>query len=170
MVEENRGSKSASLVIVGPAALRARSLGLHAASGSSIGGYNCRIGPSSAADPRIRQIEDLWTAYRSRGTEGIRELVDDDVEWLPYGAGGETLRGFDELAAYLANRVQSIDASTYSYEPRGDAIIVSGHLRVRDGLAMTDVQLWWIYRFRGEKLVRFEAYANRAAAYDSLPD
>ncbi len=90
------------------------------------------------------------------------------MEWLPYGAEGRTLRGFRALADYLQDRSANIEASTYSYEAHGDAIVAAGHLRVRTGVALTDVQLWWIYHFRGQRLVRFEACTSRQAALDSL--
>lgn len=122
----------------------------------------------TTTDPRVRHIKRLWTAYQSGGVEGIRDLVDEMVIWLPYGAGGETLRGFDELADYLTGREDRVEAETYSYELHGDAVLVTGHLRLRAGVSLTDTQLYWIYHFRAERLVRFEAYTDRRAALDSL--
>jgi ketosteroid isomerase-like protein len=123
---------------------------------------------TALSDPRIKQIKRLWSVYRSGGVQAIRSLVDEDVTWLPYGAGGEVLHGFDQLAAYLTGRVESVEAETYSFESHGDAVLVTGHLRLRTGVALTDTQLYWIYRFRDERLVRFEAYTNRQAALQSL--
>ncbi len=122
----------------------------------------------TTTDPRVRHIKRLWAAYESGGVEGIRHLVDEHVIWLPYGAGGETLQGFDELAEYLTGREDLVEAETYSYEAHGDAVLVTGHLRLRAGVSLTDTQLYWIYHFSGERLVRFEAYTDRQAALGSL--
>jgi ketosteroid isomerase-like protein len=116
----------------------------------------------------IEQVERLWRAYRRGGVEALRELVDDDVVWLPYGAGGRELRGYDELAAYLTGRPDLIEADTYSFEEIGDGVLAAGHLRVRGGGALTDTQLYWVYCFRDGRLVRFAAHTSRAAALAAL--
>lgn len=116
----------------------------------------------------VEQIERLWRTYRRGGVEGLRELVDDDVEWRPYGAGGEVLRGYEELADYLRDRPDLVEAETYAFEEHGDTVIVSGHLRLRSGVSLTDTQLYWVYSFREGRLVRFEAHTNRAAALAAI--
>jgi ketosteroid isomerase-like protein len=121
-------------------------------------------------DPRVRQIKRLWAAYEGGGVEALRDLVDEDVTWLPYGAGGQTLHGFEELRGYLTGRQDRVEAETYSFESHGDAVLVTGHLRLRAGVSLTDTQLYWIYHFHDERLVRFEAHTDRQAALNSSSD
>jgi ketosteroid isomerase-like protein len=124
----------------------------------------------TTADPRVQHIRRLWAAYDSGGVEAIRGLVDEGVTWLPYGAGGEALRGFDQLSGYLTSREDSVEAETYSFESHGDAVLVTGRLRLRAGVSLTHTQLYWIYHFRDDRLVRFEAYTDRQAALNSFSD
>ena len=45
-----------------------------------------------------------------------------------------------------------------------DCVLCSGHVRFRTPSGMTDTQLHWLYRFRGDRLIRFDAYPTREQA------
>jgi ketosteroid isomerase-like protein len=115
----------------------------------------------------VERVRRLWEAWERGGIDQVLEVVDPDVTWAPYGAGGRVLRGADELRAYMEDfrdRGELVEANPYSYEEHGHAVVVSGHLRVRTDRGMTDTQLEWVYHFRAGRLVRFEAYTSREEA------
>ena len=81
----------------------------------------------------------------------------DDLEFRPYGAGEDVLRGPDELRAYYAGSAAGgarIEAGVYDYAPNDDAVIVNGWIRLsRPDGGLADAQVRWAYRFRGGKIV-----------------
>jgi ketosteroid isomerase-like protein len=117
---------------------------------------------------RVERVQRLWEAFAHGGIDEVVEIVDEDVEWRPYGAGGRVLRGAEELRAYLEQREAQgdrIEAEVYSYEEYRDCVLASGHLRIRTSERMTDTQLHWLYTFDGDRLVRFDAFPSRDQAF-----
>jgi ketosteroid isomerase-like protein len=116
----------------------------------------------------VAVVRRLWDAFAEGGVEAVLEIADPDVEWSLYGTSGQVVRGHEGLRQYMADvaaRGDEIDASAYTFEPVGDdAVLVSGHVRMRTPEGMTDTQLHWVYRFREGRLVRFDAYQTREEA------
>ena len=80
----------------------------------------------------------------------------EDVEFRPYGAGGELLRGPDELREYFTRSTAEgsrTEAGVYDFVPAGDTVVVHGWVRVTraDG-ALADAQVQWTYTFRDGKI------------------
>jgi len=118
-------------------------------------------------------VKELWTAFSEEGVEGLIAKVDPGVEWVPHRAKGRVLRGPDELRAYFADlrrRGEVIEVAPYSFETRGEAVLVSGHVRMRGTDGITDSQVHWVYRFDAGRLVRAEAYAAREDALKALEE
>jgi ketosteroid isomerase-like protein len=117
---------------------------------------------------RVDHVRRLWEAFAHGGIDEVVELVDDGVEWRPYGAGGRVLHGAEDLRDYMERRAAQgdrIEAEVYSYEEYGECVLASGHLRIRTSEGMTDTQLHWLYTFAGDRLVRFEAFPSRDQAF-----
>ena len=116
----------------------------------------------------VAAVRRLWEAFAEGGVEAVLEIADPEVEWSLFGTGGEVVRGHEGLRNYMADeaaRGNEIDASAYTFEAVGDdAVLVSGHVRMRTPEGMTDTQLHWVYRFRQGRLVRFDAYQTRDEA------
>jgi ketosteroid isomerase-like protein len=80
------------------------------------------------------------------------------------------LRGVDEVRSYL-NRVAaspevSFEVGELSFEEHGDAVLVTGRLRLRDDTqrSLVDSPGAWVFRFRGDRVVEVRAFHDNAAA------
>jgi ketosteroid isomerase-like protein len=80
------------------------------------------------------------------------------------------LRGVDEVRSYL-NRVTaspevSSEVGDLRFEEHGDAVLVTGRLRLRDDTqrSLVDSPGAWVFRFRAEKVVEVRAFHDSAAA------
>jgi len=80
------------------------------------------------------------------------------------------LRGVDEVRSYL-NRVAaspelSSEVGDLRFEEHGDAVLVTGRLRLRDDTqrSLVDSPGAWVFRFRGEKVIEVRAFHDSAAA------
>ena len=116
------------------------------------------LGPFSSHN--LETVKAIWRAYEREGQEaGMEALIAasaDDVEFRPYGAGDEILKGPDELRAYFARTAADgarIEAGVYDFVPSGDAVVVHGWVRVtRPDGALADAQVQWAYTFRDGKV------------------
>jgi ketosteroid isomerase-like protein len=119
----------------------------------------------------VAAVRRMWAAFADGGLDDVLDIVDPDVEWSLFGTGGEVVRGHEGLRDYLSERAaqgEEIDASVYDYEAIGDdKVLASGHVRFRSPTGMSDTQLYWLYRFRDGRLVRFDAYRTRAEALEA---
>ena len=117
---------------------------------------------------KVVAVRRLWDAFAEGGVDAVLEVCDPDVEWSLFGTDGQVVRGHDGLRNYMnevAAHGDQIDADAYTYDPVGDdAVMVSGHVRRRTPQGMTDTQLHWVYGFRDDRLVRFDAYQTRDEA------
>jgi ketosteroid isomerase-like protein len=113
------------------------------------------------------QVRQMWAAFDRAGVAGIREWVDDEVEWTPMG-GDEPLRGFAALEAYWQANGSARSIVPHAWEQHGDCVLVHGSMRVfRDG-GFVDTQPSWVYFFREGKLVRGVAFASRDDALAAI--
>jgi ketosteroid isomerase-like protein len=118
-------------------------------------------------------VRDLWSRFAEGGIESVVDVTGPDVEWAPYMAGGRVFRGPDELREYarsLEQRGEVMEAAPYSFEQRGNAVIVSGYVRVRSEEGIAEHQLHWVYRFDGDRLLRAESYPTRAEAIEAVDE
>jgi ketosteroid isomerase-like protein len=119
--------------------------------------------------PNLRIVKELWDVLENQGVlasmEAMLEHAREDIELRPYLAGGQALRGTEEIREYI--RQQRADglvlrATPWNFEEDGDKVMVSGSLRVQrsDG-SIADAQLRWTYTFREGRLT---AAASRPLA------
>jgi ketosteroid isomerase-like protein len=114
-------------------------------------------------EERVRQ---LWAAFEREGVEGIRPLVDDDVEWRP--ADGAVLRGLGQIARYWDGVSGRMSVVANAWEQHGDCVLVHGSMRMfREG-GFVDTQPSWVYFFRDGRLVRAVSFASREEALAAI--
>jgi ketosteroid isomerase-like protein len=110
--------------------------------------------------PNLRLVKDFWQMFESEGLLATLELMlehaHEDVELRPFVGGGRTFRGGEEIREFMRNEVAegaTLHVAPWSFEERGDDVIVTGSLRVqrRDG-SIADSQLAWTYTFRDGRL------------------
>jgi ketosteroid isomerase-like protein len=122
-------------------------------------------------DHRAVQVREMWRAYARGGVDAMLACVDDDVEWMPFAAGGRVLHGSEELRDYhagLTGRGERHEPTVYAVEAHGDAIVLTGALRVlRDG-RLIESQIAWVYSFSGERLASAAGYGSRAEALRAI--
>jgi ketosteroid isomerase-like protein len=117
-------------------------------------------------EERVRQI---WASWQRNGVEGMREWVDDDVEWTP-SLGSEPIRGLDALDDYWRSRQHQLSIVPHAWERHGDCVLVHGSMRTfRDG-GFVDVQPSWVYFFRDDRLARAVAYSSREEALAAIDE
>src|SRR4051794_40467738 len=115
----------------------------------------------------VELVRQLWLAFEKGGIDAVLEITDPDVEWEPYGGGGEVYRGHDGLRAYMQSRRdhnEEADGRLYSAFAKGDAVVARGEVRIRSEHGMVTMQPGWLYEFRDGKLVRFRGFATQDAA------
>jgi ketosteroid isomerase-like protein len=119
------------------------------------------------ADELVAQVQGIWDAYARGGLEGMLAVAHDDVEWSPHHAAGRVLHGSDEMRAFYAERADAgvrIEPTVYELERVGDAVVMTGSLRVLSRGRLTESQLAWVYTFSDGRLRSATAYPTRAEA------
>jgi ketosteroid isomerase-like protein len=115
------------------------------------------------SDRNIETVRGLWRAFSRGGLDSVLNIVDDDVEWIPYGGDGQTFRGHAGLRRFMEERDASapeVVAEPYGYGDYGENVVVYGHV-ARQG---KDQRVFWLYSFRDGKLYRFEAFTDQDSA------
>ena len=108
----------------------------------------------------LETVKAIWRAYERQGQkDGMEALIAasaDDVEFRPYGGGGDTLKGPDELREHFSRTAANgarVDAGVYDFVPNGDVVVVHGWVRItRPGGGLADTQVQWTYTFRDGKV------------------
>ena len=90
-----------------------------------------------------------------------------DVEAHPSIDGAPHLHGRKEVEEWLA-QVRTVDADMEArpmeFEARGDCVVVRGYLRRREGRALAESQVHWLYEFRDGQVIRMESHPTRQSA------
>jgi ketosteroid isomerase-like protein len=119
------------------------------------------------SDENVESVRSLWRAFRRGGIEAVLGIAAPDVEWVPFGAGGEVLRGHDALRDYMERRRATGNESIVepiSFSDLGEHVLVYG----RYTAAGSEPQpVFWLYTFHDGALVRFEAFDQQAKALDA---
>jgi ketosteroid isomerase-like protein len=113
-----------------------------------------------ADSPNARVVKNAFQVLGEGGIEAaIEHLLEhshEDVEFVPYVAAGDVLRGPDEVRAFFRDQIESgtvLTARPSSIEECGDEVVVNGSLRVeRPTGGFAESQLSWTYRFRDGRL------------------
>jgi ketosteroid isomerase-like protein len=128
-----------------------------------------RLDPADS--PNLRVVKSGFELLGEGGLEAsIEHLLShahDDVEFCPYVAAGEVLRGPDEVRAFYRRQLEagmSVTVRPSTFEECGDDVVVNGSLRVvRPSGGFAESQLSWTYRFRDGRLQEFRWSPRRAA-------
>jgi ketosteroid isomerase-like protein len=84
------------------------------------------------------------------------------------------LRGRDDVRQYLTRVASSPEISSelsaLRFEEHGDAVLVTGRVRLRNDAqrSVVDSPGAWVFRFRGDKVVEVRAFHDNTAARASL--
>jgi ketosteroid isomerase-like protein len=115
----------------------------------------------SADSPNLRVVkgafELLGEGELEAAIEHLLSHAHDDVEFWPYVAAGEVLRGPEEVRTFFRGQLEAgvaFTARPSTFEECGDdEVVVNGSLRVaRPGGGFAESQLSWTYRFRDGRL------------------
>jgi hypothetical protein len=79
------------------------------------------------------------------------------------------VEGRDELAALLREQAVSTriaETTSLRFEERGDAVLVTGRIRLRDeGGSMSDSPGAWTFEFEGDRVIRVRGFRDHDAAW-----
>jgi ketosteroid isomerase-like protein len=124
-----------------------------------------------ADSPKVRIVKGAFEALDEGGLEAaVEHLLSHahaDVEFSPYVAAGQVLRGADEVRAFY--RVQIDSGTVYmarlsSIEESADSVVANGSLRVLQSTGgFAESQISWTYRFR-DGLIQTAGGGPRQAA------
>lgn len=118
----------------------------------------------------VEFVRRLWEAANEGGLEAVVRLTDANAKWVPHQAGGRVLSTADvlELFERLPREGELESATLYSVESHGDSVIASGSFRMREGGALVEFQVHWLYEFGEEGLVQATSYPARVDALAAL--
>jgi ketosteroid isomerase-like protein len=114
-----------------------------------------------------RQAFDWFLAH---DMDAFLSVLDPDVEAHPSIDGAPFLHGRDEVARWWSQFTDldgEIEVRPLDFEARGDCVIVRGYLRRREGRALAESQVHWLYEFRDGLIVRMESHPTRQSALAS---
>ena len=123
-------------------------------------------------EENVATVRALWAAFRSGGVEQVLHLVDDSVEWQPLGAQ-DVLHGAADLREYIsrmASAGEELDAIAHSFRAAGDAVMVSGTLRMRGPKGLEERTAHWLFWLHDGRLVRAEGCKNLEACERRLAE
>ena len=102
--------------------------------------------------------------------DGMLEYLHPDVELHSPLPGGAEVRGREAVGDWfrsLTTDASEFEARPFDYEVVGDCVVVRGYLWRRDGSALSERQVFWLYAFRDGLAIRMESHPTRAAALAS---
>lgn len=117
--------------------------------------------------PSVAAVQRLWEAFARDGVEAVVDLMGEDAEWAPYTADGQVLRGRDEVLAFFGARAATagrLDVTPYSFEERGECVLVHGRVRESRPGRFAESQAWWVFEVRDGEVRRATAHRTRSAA------
>jgi hypothetical protein len=119
-------------------------------------------------DP-VDQVRAIWSAYTRGGVDALREVVPDDVEWVPLGEE-HPIPPEEFWERWVRRHSEEISITVHGYERHGDCVLAHGSLRTfREG-GFFDVQPSWVYFFDGTRLRRCVGYATREEALAAISE
>jgi hypothetical protein len=114
-------------------------------------------------------VRRMWTAYREGGAEAALPLLAPTVEFV--AVDGTVYDGHEGVRRFFKafdDHGQTFEASPYSFEGRGEAVLVAGHRRIRSADGTTGAYLYFVHVIRDGLVARLSAHATREAALADL--
>ncbi len=114
-------------------------------------------------------VRRMWTAYREGGVETALPLLDPDVEFV--SVDRTTYTGHDGVRRFFNafdEQGQTFEASPYSFEGQGEAVLVAGHRRIRSADGTSGAYLYFVHVIRDGLISRLSAHSTRESALADL--
>jgi len=114
-------------------------------------------------------VRRMWTAYREGGTEAALPLLHPEVEFI--ASDGTTFEGHDGVRRFFGafeEQGQTFEASPYSFEGHGEAILVVGHRRIHSADGVDGEYLYFLHFVEGDLITILSAHRTREAALAAL--
>lgn len=114
-------------------------------------------------------VRRMWTTYREDGVDAALALLHPDVEFV--AVDGTAYAGHDGVRRFFKafdDQGQAFEASPYSFEGQGEAVLVAGHRRIRSADRTTGAYLYFVHVIRDGLIVRLSAHTTREAALMDL--
>lgn len=114
-------------------------------------------------------VRRMWQTYREGGVEAALPLLHPDVEFV--ASDGTDYEGHDGVRRFFKNfddHGQTFEASPYSFEGQGDAVLVAGHRRIRSADGTSGAYLYFVHVIHDGLIARLSAHATREAALADL--
>jgi ketosteroid isomerase-like protein len=128
------------------------------------------------ADEDFEVLRRAWAAFSRLDEEGLRALMDEEIEIVPFGAAmeGKVYRGHDEVMHWWHHEVlanwEVFHVIPEDFRRVGDRLLVTGHWHARgkeSGVEL-DLPATWIVDVRDGKLVAWRTYTDRSEALREL--
>jgi ketosteroid isomerase-like protein len=114
-------------------------------------------------------VRRMWSAYREGGVEEALPLLDPNVAFV--AVDGTRYDGHDGVRRFFTafeEQGESFEASPYSFEGHGDAVLVAGHRRIHSTDGTRGAYLYFLHVIRDGLIVVLSAHASRDAALKLL--
>ena len=118
---------------------------------------------------KVRIVQTLWHAWTTGVHDEVPLYVHEDVELRPLEASFNTYVGLAEatgLREDLDNRGITIASTPFTWEQRGDDVIVRGRSRVDLRGYASDGEWCWLFRFEGKKVGLIQTFPEYEEARD----
>ncbi len=119
------------------------------------------------ADDNLALVRQMWAAYEQEGLPAILEFAAEDAVWIPFSAGGRVFEGTGAYRRFVEEQLgrgELVEARPFDFEAAGDAVMVSGSMRIRRGGAFSENYVYWVHRFESGKIVFTQSFADRDEA------
>ncbi|NLT05964.1 MAG: nuclear transport factor 2 family protein [Solirubrobacterales bacterium] len=110
-------------------------------------------------------VRRMWTDFREGGVERALPLLAEDVEFVT--ADGEVHVGHDGVREFFdafAVEGRTFEASPYSFERVGSAVLAAGHRRIHGPEGTDGAHLYFVHVVAGGRIVLLSAHPTRADA------
>jgi ketosteroid isomerase-like protein len=127
---------------------------------------------------RVEKVKHGFAALARGDLEGMLTVVHPDIELLPLSGKleGRIYHGHEGVREWDRARHDTWDLefTPSEYEDLGDSVLVHGEVRSRGAASGVelDTPVSWVFEFREGKIIRLEAFLDRAearAAAESAP-
>jgi ketosteroid isomerase-like protein len=119
------------------------------------------------ADENLAVVRRMWAAYADEGLTGILSFATPDAVWIPFSAGGRVFNSTDEYREFLGAQEaqeESVQARAFDFESKGDAVLVSGSMRIRQPGSFSENYVYWVHRLKDGKIVFTQSFSDPDAA------
>ena len=120
-------------------------------------------------DDSHRLVRRMWTSYREGGTEAALPLLHPKVEFV--AVDGTRFEGHDGVRRFFRGfeeQGQTFEASPYSFEGHGDAVLVAGHRRIHSNQGTRGDYLYFVHIVDEGLITLLSAHTSREAALERL--